>query len=288
MRIILSTIILFISTTIVYGIEPNSNLGNLQVGKAGNTCSFWTTLFLGSKTAMGRNEGYLKSDDEINGLFGPFAIRQKMIFSDNTASGMGKDEYRFKILRTPMNMNLYKDVFQTVELCREREIVPENDINNAIQNLFHSNFINTDALIYMYKSEEISHEDIQQQLWDWLGYTYSDYKMNYYLLDGNNNMLRKLYECNLITKKQAKYMLGKWFQKFERLNVSLILDMEYFEIIDKSDADILMLREASMNPKFKNILPFDPKDEVAYQDIKEKVFSENVKPESIPWEENIV
>jgi len=72
-------------------------VGRHQVGDAGGTCSFLTTVFGGPNVGRGRNEGYLKSHGEIMSLFDPFGMgNRKMtgnpftfcnIFSDDSTQG---------------------------------------------------------------------------------------------------------------------------------------------------------------------------------------------------------
>ena len=119
-------------------------------------------------------------------------------------------------------------------------------------------------------------------MWQWIQYTYNDFKVNFYVLSGNKNMMRKLYECKLITHDEASYILAKWFLHFDRLECSMIEDMEFFGIVNQTETDLLLVREAN-NLIFSFGLVKDPvilKNQI--HTIKVRIAQTLRRPESIP------
>ena len=272
-------LILFINGCACYQEAP---LSNLQIGHSGRKCSFETSLFIGSFTAQGRNEGFLKSIDEIYTFIPFFAIPQKYCFAKKIASGMTLYEYRSKDLRHAANQNLYADVLTTISYCNSRSNVPNKHITKSLLCLFRNNFLNTDVIIAAFDNGVVDKTEARKQVWAWIQKTYDNYSLNYYILDGNKNMLRKLYERKLINKEEAAYLLKRWFLKFNRMECSMIEDIEYFEIVNSNEVDMLLKREAAHLPLFAE---FDKKKdhwEDQVQIIKNRVANNLIRPQSIP------
>ncbi len=257
------------------------SMGDSQVTDANGLCSFGTNLALGAITARSRNDGYLKSDDEIKCMYF-FLFPYRMKIADITAGGAGLTEYRFKYLRCSLNQNMYLDVFQTISICSRDKIVPDKDIKRLLRHLFHSNFLNTDVLVAVNKGKAISKGLIRDQLMKWLIVTRANYELNYYILQGNRYMMRKLYRQGLLSHEEAVYFLGRWYSRLCRLDVSMIEDMEFFQLISRDEADTLMKYEVNQNPILKEYVGFDKFDKNTIMKISEKISKNIRKPDSLP------
>ena len=167
--------------------RDRSSLGRLQVGDAGGTCSFLSTMFGGPNIGRGRNEGHLKSSGEINGLFGPFGRDDRRIHWHLAALGMGLDEYHAMTFAPPA-LCLKEDTLITAKTVRDRELVPEEDVQAYYRRLFSGHFLNTDVLVASVDYGGIGIEEAREQLWRWLGYTYDDYCLDYYLFSTTQNI----------------------------------------------------------------------------------------------------
>ncbi|NOS72418.1 MAG: hypothetical protein HOP33_21165 [Verrucomicrobia bacterium] len=218
--------------------SDRSSLGRLQVGDAGATCSFLTTTFGGPDIGRGRNEGHLKSAGEVTSLFGPFGIKARRIHWRLAALGMGLEEYHV-LTYAPPALSLYEDTLVTAKSVRDRQLVPREDVQAYYRRLFSGNFLNTDVLIASFEYGGIGIEEVREQFWRWLGYTYDDYRLDYYLFNGNRNMISKLYSRGIITKKEATYLLARWFLERTTYEPSMLDDLEYFQIISQEDAALL-------------------------------------------------
>ena len=258
----------------------------MQVGQSGKQCSFETSLLLGPFTALGRNEGYLKTEDEMYGLIPYFDIPQKIRAVNRIASGMTIEEYRLVEARHTANQNLYPDVLTTINYCNIRSNVPPKHIQNLLRYLFHNNYLNVDVIIAAYREDAVSKAKARKQFWKWFNKTYNRYDLNYYILPGNKNMIRKLYNQELITDDEAKYLLSRWFLRFSRLECSMIEDMEYFKVVKQTEANMLLRNEALHIPQFAILLKkkdagsFDSKIKCA----KEKIRQNILRPNTIPGE----
>ena len=248
-------VLLIVSTLSGCVTHDRSSLGVLQVGDAGATCSFLTTVFDGPNVGRGRNEGHLKSYGEIKSLFGPFGMRARRIHWQLAALGMGLEEYN-TLSYAPPALSLSEDTFVTAKTVRDRQLVDSKDVKAYYRRLFSGNFLNTDVLIDSLEQGGIGIEEVREQLWRWLGYTYDDYRLDYYLFNGNRNMVRKLYTRGIITRKEATYLLARWFLERTAYEPSMLDDLEYFEIISQEDAKVLTKLELAYLGHF-NILPAD-------------------------------
>jgi hypothetical protein len=235
--------------------DDRSSLGRLQVGHAGPVCSFFTTIFDGPDVGRGRNEGHAKSLGEIQSLFGPFGIKARREAWRLAASGLGLEEYQ-AITYDPNAHNLYEDTFVTVRTVRDRQLVDSKDVQDYYRRCFSGNYLNTDVLIASLEQGGIGIGEVRNQLWRWLGYTYDNYQMDYYLFNGNRNMVRKLYASGIITKKEATYLLARWFLERTAYEPSMIDDLEYFGITSPEDAKLLTTLEVAYLDYFK-ITPAD-------------------------------
>ena len=187
--------------------SDRSALGRLQVGDAGGTCSFLTTTFGGPNVGRGRNEGHLKSYGEIKSLFGPFGIRSRRIHWRLAALGVGLEEYH-ALTFAPPALSLYEDTLITAKAVQDRQLVPGEDVRAYYRRLFSGNFLNTDVLIDAFEQGGINIGEVREQFWRWLGYTYDNYRLDYYLYEGNRNMVRKLFTRGIITKEEATRYAG--------------------------------------------------------------------------------
>lgn len=227
-------------------------LGRLQVGDAGGTCSFFTTIFDGPDVGRGRNEGHLKSYSEIKSLFGPFGRNARHINWQLAALGMGLEEYQaLGFGEAPPTLSLREDTLITAKMARDRRLVPNEDMQVYYRDLFSGCFLNTDVLIDAMEQGGVSTNEVKEQLWRWLGYTYDDYRLDYYHFEGNGNMARKLYEHGVITKKEATYLLARWFLERTAYEPNMIDDLEYFQIISREDAALLTRLELAYLAPFR-------------------------------------
>jgi hypothetical protein len=251
-----SAIVLLIVSTLSGCVTPDRrSLGVLQVGDAGATCSFLTTVFGGPDVGRGRNEGHLKSYGEVKSLFGPFGMRARRIHWQLAALGMGLEEYD-SLSFAPPALSLNEDTLFTAKTVRDRQLVDSKDVQAYYRRLFSGNFLNTDVLIDSFEQGGIDIEEVREQFWRWLGYTYDDYRLDYYLFNGNRNMVRKLYTRGIITRKEAEYLLARWFLERTAYEPSMLDDLEYFEITSQEDARLLTRLELSYLGHF-SIVPAD-------------------------------
>lgn len=205
-------------------------VGRYQVGDADGRCSFFSAVFAGPAIGRGRNEGRLKSDDEIRSLFGPFTLRTKARFCDMASTGIGLDEY-YSMHHDLLNLALYEDTLITSKAVSDRQLVPQKDIDAYHRYLFRGNFLNANVLVHCHDHGGMETATVRAQFWRWIGYTFKDYGMDYYILDGNKNMLRKLYKSGIVTKREAVYLLARWFLERTRPEASMLEDLEYFGVI---------------------------------------------------------
>ncbi|HWD93075.1 MAG TPA: hypothetical protein VG938_12090 [Verrucomicrobiae bacterium] len=256
-RVLLGLAIIVLAAGILSGFASSdrSALGRLQVGHAGPVCSFFTTIFDGPDVGRGRNEGHAKSLGEIQSLFGPFGIKARREAWQLAASGLGLEEYQ-SITYDPGAHNLYQDTFVTVKAVRDRQLVDSKDVQDYYRRCFSGNYLNTDVLITSLEQGGIGHEEVRNQFWRWVGYTYDGYEMDYYLFNGNQNMIRKLYTSGIITKKEAVYLLTRWFLARTAYEPSMLDDLEYFGITSPEDAKLLTTLELAYLDYFK-IAPAD-------------------------------
>ncbi|MFA6715360.1 MAG: hypothetical protein WCS27_08275 [Victivallaceae bacterium] len=261
--------------------HQEASLGRLQVGRAGRFCSFGSALLVGPVTARGRNEGYLKSDDEIACIFGLFAIPEKIRHSEMISSGMGIEEYRNKVLRCSLNQNLYPDVFETISTCRARNIVTPKEAETLLRHLFHSNFLNGVSLVAVYDGGAVNRQEARDQFFSWLKVTYQNYALNYYILAGNRNILKKLHKRKLISGQEAAYLLKRWFLKSSRYEVSMIEDMEYFKLINKEEADSILVCEANRSRILSTSVREKEKVEKTLETVRKKL-RQIKRPVSLP------
>jgi len=230
-------------------------LGSLQVGDAGGTCSFLTTVFGGPNVGRGRNEGYLKSSAEISSLFElePFGMQSRTVLWRLAALGMGLEEYH-AMTYAPPALSLKEDTLITVKTVQNRQLAPREDVEAYYRRLFTGHFLNTDVLIACFEYGGIGIDEVREQFWRWLAYTYDDYRLDYYIFIGNRNMVQKLYSSGIITKKEAKYLLARWFLERTTYEPSMLEDLEYFQIIGREDAALLINLEVAYLGHF-NINP---------------------------------
>jgi hypothetical protein len=222
--------------------SERSALGKLQVGDAGATCSFLTTVFAGPDVGRGRNEGHLKSSGEIKSLFGPFGRSARRIHRRLAALGMGLEEYH-AMTYAPPALSLKGDTLLTANAVRDRQLAPDEDVEAYYRRLFFGNFLNSDVLIAALEQGGISVHEVRAQFWRWLGYTYDDYRLDYYLFNGNRNMVRKLYALGVLTKPEATYLLARWFLERTTYEPSMLEDLEYFQITSQEDSTLLTTLE---------------------------------------------
>jgi len=246
-------ILLTVSILSGHASDDRDSLGRMQVGDAGAVCSFFTTLFDGPDVGRGRNEGHSKSLGEIHSLFGPFGIKARREAWELAATGTGLDEYN-SMTYAPPDLSLKEDTLFTVRTVRDRQLVDSKDVQVYYRRLFAGNFLNTDVLIDSFEQGGIGIEEVREQLWRWLGYTYDDYRLDYYLFNGNRNMVRKLYSRGIITKKEATYLLARWFLERTAYEPSMLDDLEYFGITSPEDTKLLIKLELAYLAPF-NIVP---------------------------------
>jgi hypothetical protein len=250
-------LILLLALSILSGCVTGdrSSLGRLQVGDAGGTCSFLTTILAGPNVGRGRNEGYLKSSAEIHSLFGPFGIGARRKHWRLAALGMSLEEY-LAMTYAPPALGLHQDTLGTVLTVSDRQLVDKQDVQVFYRLLFSGHFLNTDVLIASVEHGGIGLDEVREQLWRWLGYTYDNYHLDYYLFKGNRNMVRKLYTRRIITKKEAAYLLARWFLERTAYEPSMLEDLEYFQITSQEDAKLLTTLEVAYLEPF-NMVPAD-------------------------------
>lgn len=243
--------LLFLAASILrsHSADDRDFLGRMQVGDAGAVCSFFTTLFDGPDVGRGRNEGHSKSIGEIYSLFGPFGIKARRQAWELAATGMGLDEYN-AMTYAPPDLSLKEDTLITAKAVRDRQLANSKDVRAYYRHLFAGCFLNTDVLIDSGEQGGIGLEEVREQLWRWLGYTYKDYRLDYYLFNGNRNMVRKLYSRGIISKKEATYLLARWFLERTAYEPSMIEDMEYFGITSPADTKLLVKLELAYLPPF--------------------------------------
>ena len=217
-------------------------LGKLQVGDAGGTCSFLTTIFAGPNVGRGRNEGHLKSSGEITSLFGPFGMEARRIHWRLAALGMGLEEYH-AMTYAPPALGLYEDTLIIARTVRERQLVPEADVQAYYRLLLNGNFLNTDVLIDTLEAGGVSKKEVREQFWRWVGYTYDNYDLDYYLFSGNQNMVRKLHTREIISKEEATYLLARWFLERTTYEPSMLEDLEWFGIVNEEEIALLVTLE---------------------------------------------
>lgn len=157
---------------------------------------------------------------------------------------------------------------------RDRQLVDSKDVQDYYRRCFSGNFLNTDVLIASLDEGGIGIEEVREQFWRWLGYTYDDYHMDYYLYNGNRNMVRKLYSRGIITKKEATYLLVRWFLERTAYEPSMLDDLEYFGITSPEDAKVLTTLELAYLDHFK-IAPADrrkllERHRIIYRALREK------------------
>ena len=215
--------------------NDRSSIGRLQVGDAGGVCSFLTTTLVGPNVGRGRNEGHLKSSGEIRSLFGPFGVKARFEAWRLAAIGVGLEEYNGITFASSI-LSLNEDTLFTAEIVRDRQLVPSEDQQVFYRRLFSGYFLNTDVLIESLEHGDIGVGKVREQLWRWLGYTYHDYRLDYYLFAGNRNMARKLFTRGVITRGEAEYLLARWFLERTAYETSMLEDLEYFEIISAEDS----------------------------------------------------
>ena len=230
--------------------EDRDALGNLQVAHAGPVCSFFTTIFDGPDVGRGRNEGHAKSLGEIHSLFGPFGIKSRHEAWQLAALGLGLEEFQ-AITYDPAAQNIYADTLITVRTVRERQLADDKDVHDYYRRCFSGNFLNTDVLVASLDEGGIGVEEVRNQFWRWLGYTYDDYQMDYYLYNGNRNMLQRLYSRGVITKKEATFLLARWFLERTGYEPSMLADLKYFGIVSPEDAKVLTTLELAYLDFFK-------------------------------------
>lgn len=266
--------------------DDRSLLGRMQVGDAGGVCAFFTTIFAGPDVGRGINEGHLKSAGEIDILFGPFGIKARRIHWRLAALGMGLEEYH-ALSYAPAALSLKEDTLVTARVVRDRQLVPGKDVQTYYRHLFSGCFLNTDVLIACLECGGISIEEVREQFWRWLGYTYDAYRLDYYIFNGNRNMVRKLYLHGIITKREATYLLARWFLERTAYEPSMIDDLEYFQIIDWEHAALLTNLELAYL-KYFNIAPAKRRELIEqHADVYNKVRSMVKWPLTIPRQSKI-
>jgi hypothetical protein len=166
---------------------------------------------------------------------------------------MGLEEYHV-LTYAPPALSLYEDTLVTAKLVRDRQLVLREDVQAYYRRLVSGTFLNTDVLIASFEYGGIGIEEVREQFWRWLGYTYDDYRLDYYLFNGNRNMVRKLYSRGIITKTEATYLLARWFLERTTYEPGMLDDLEYFQIISQEDAALLTKLELAYLGHF-NIEP---------------------------------
>ena len=233
--------------------DDRALLGRMQVGDAGGACSFFTTVFGGPDVGRGRNEGHLKSAGEIDSLFGPFGSKARRIHWRLAALDMGLEEYH-ALTYAPPALGLKEDTLVTARMARDRRLVPGEHVQAYYRHLFSGCFLNTDVLIACLECGGIGIADVREQFWRWLGYTYDAYRLDYYIFNGNRNMIRKLYSHGIITKAEATYLLARWFVERTTYEPSMLEDLAYFQILNREDIALLAKLELAYLEYF-NITP---------------------------------
>jgi hypothetical protein len=197
------------------------------------------------------------------------------------SSGMGIEEYRNKVLRCSLNQNLYPDVFETISTCRARNIVTPKEAETLLRHLFHSNFLNGVSLVAVYDGGAVNRQEARDQFFSWLKVTYQNYALNYYILAGNRNILKKLHKRKLISGQEAAYLLKRWFLKSSRYEVSMIEDMEYFKLINKEEADSILVCEANRSRILSTSVREKEKVEKTLETVRKKL-RQIKRPVSLP------
>lgn len=261
--------------------EDRDLLGRYQVGDAGGTCSFLTTMLAGPGIGRGRNEGQMKSDDEIASLWGPFAVREKLRFRYMASTGMGLEEYN-AIGRSALTINSFEDTLITGRAVIQRKVVTKQDIKRFYEALFRGHFLNTDVLVDCRAHGPMDPAKIRDQFWRWIGYTFKSYRMDYYILDGNRHMIRKLHAAQILTEREAVYLLARWFLVRTRLEASMLEDLEHFKIITTEQMAHLIRIELAYLAHF-NISPTERQQLLAQQgEIYESIRGKLRWPLTIP------
>ena len=217
-------------------------LGPLQVSRSGRTCSCLTAVFGGPMTARGRNEGYVKSSLEVWGLIPFVRLIPRYSCAADAAHGQGREQY-LQTLRHPLNVNAYPDSIETLRASEIRGIASASLTNRLRRYLCQCNFLNTTVLLAALRAGAINRDEARELFFHWIAYV-ADYRhLNLPILNGNRHMISRLHAAAVLNEGEACYFLKQWLIHLERVDFSILEDLEQLHAVSEKELEPFIERE---------------------------------------------